>query len=84
MSVDGQANWTSGTIPILPGETIYFLADPMHDQFSTHDPHTYGNGTNNLGMAITVTYTPEPSSFVLLGIAGVGLALAAWKRRRAA
>ena len=84
LSVDGQVNWTSGTISVLPGETIYFATDPMHDQFASHGGHSLGNGTNNVGLSVSVAYTPEPSSVVLMGLAGVGLAFAAWKRRRAA
>jgi hypothetical protein len=79
-----QLTWTSGTVAVSGGETIYFVVDPGHDQYATHGNHSTGGGTNNTALAVSVTFVPEPSSFVLLGLAGVGLAVVARKRRRTA
>jgi hypothetical protein len=83
-TVNGQVQWTSGSIAIQPGETLYFIADPAHSQYQTHGNHSTGSGTDATALKVSVSYTPEPSSIVLFSMAGVGLALAAWKRRRAA
>ena len=40
-------------------------------------------GFNATGIAATVTAVPEPSSFALAGLGGLGLALGAYRRRRA-
>lgn len=40
-------------------------------------------GFNTTGIAATVTAVPEPSSFALVGLGGLGLALGAYRRRRA-
>jgi hypothetical protein len=79
-----QVSWTSGSIAIQPGETLYFIDDPGHGQYQTHGNHSTGSGTDGTALKVSVSYTPEPSSIVLFSMAGVGLALAAWKRRRAA
>jgi hypothetical protein len=78
--------WNSGSFYVTTGEVLYFVVDPGHDQYLTHGNHSAGSGTDGAAVSAAVTFTavPEPSSVVLLGIAGVGLALAAWKRRRAA
>jgi hypothetical protein len=77
-------NWVSGSFAVTAGETLWIVNDPAHDQFLTHGNHTAGTGIDALAMGAVISFVPEPSSFVLLGMAGVGFALAAWKRRRLA
>ena len=78
--------FTSGTNSyyVTTGQTIYFVGDPGHNENPTHSNHTFGTGTDSIALSaqVTLSAVPEPSSVVLLGMAGVGLALAAWKRRR--
>ena len=74
-------NWTSGQFTVSAGETIYFAIDPNHDygQGSGLGARPEGN-QDPISLQAIVNFTaPEPSSFVLLGMAGVGTALAAWK-----
>jgi hypothetical protein len=70
---------------VTTGQTLYFTADPGHTLNPTHSNHAFGTGTDSVALSaqVTLTAVPEPSSVVLLGMAGVGLAFAAWKRRRA-
>jgi len=78
-------SWTSSTnaVYVSAGETIYFVADPATGQFNSHSNHAFGYGKDSVALSAQVTLaTPEPSSIVLLGTAAVGLALAAWRRRR--
>ena len=45
----------------------------------------YGHGINGNGVNASITQSvPEPSSFALLGLGGLGAAIAAYRRRRAA
>jgi hypothetical protein len=76
--------WISGSFAVTAGEVIFFVNDPGRNQFQSHGNHTGGGGIDALAMGATVDFTavPEPSTCVLFGMAGVGLAFAAWKRRR--
>jgi hypothetical protein len=73
--------WTASGISVTAGEVLYFVADNGHVEFGNH---AYSGGSDSIALKTTIAFTPEPSSFVLMGLAGVGLALAAWKRRRTA
>jgi uncharacterized repeat protein (TIGR03803 family) len=53
---------------ILSGSTLYGM--------------TYGGGANSDGTIFSLNTVPEPSAFVLLGIAAVSLLAYAWRRRR--
>ncbi len=75
-------SWQSGNISVTSGEVIYFVADPGHTYHNGHSYSSYQGGQNPLALNDVIAFTPEPSSFVLMGLAGVGLALAAWRRRR--
>jgi hypothetical protein len=74
-------SWVSGTFAVTNGETIYFVADPNHTEGGQH---AFEGGMDPIALKDAISFTPEPSSFLLMGMAGVGLALAAWRRRRAA
>jgi hypothetical protein len=71
----------SASVSVTAGEVLYFVTDP---------DHTNGNGKSYEGSqdpvsmqnSINFVPSPEPSSLVLLSLAGIGLGLAAWKRRR--
>jgi len=76
-------NWTSGTMAVTAGEVFYFVNDAGHDQVQSHGNHSTGTATNPEALQATVNFVaPEPSSVMLFGMAGVGLAIAAWNRRR--
>jgi hypothetical protein len=76
--------WVSGSFAVTAGEVIYFVADAGHNQIQTHGNHSAGTSTDGMALNAVVNFVPEPSSVVLFGLAGVGLALTAWKRRRVA
>jgi hypothetical protein len=76
-------NWTSGTFAVTAGEVLYFVNDSGHDQVQTHGNHSTGTTTDPLALQVQFLI-PEPSGVVLLGLAGIGLAATAWKRRRRA
>jgi hypothetical protein len=51
----------------------------------THGNHSTGSSTGGMALNAAVTFVgPEPSSFVLFGLASLGFGVAAWRRRRAA
>ena len=85
-------NWTSGNITVTAGEKFYFVADPTRTMLGTQsspDPwanHAIEGFQDPVALNDTINFvpSPEPSSALLLTIAGAGLALAAWKRRRVA
>ncbi|HEX4144162.1 MAG TPA: PEP-CTERM sorting domain-containing protein [Pirellulales bacterium] len=71
----------NATVSVSAGDTIDFVVNPQFVDQGAYDPE--GNQTDPVLVSALVVPTPEPSSLVLLGIAGIGLALAAWKRRSA-
>ena len=75
-------SWQSGNISVTSGEVFYFVADPAHTAGPTS--LAYEGAQNPIALNDVITFTPEPSTLALMGMAGVGLALAAWKRRRSA
>jgi len=77
-------SWQSGNITVTSGEVLYFVADPGHTYHNGHSYSSYQGAQNPLSLNDVISFAPEPSSFVLMGLAGVGLALAAWRRRRSA
>ncbi len=77
-------SWQSGSIAVTSGETIYFVADDSHTWPDGHHYGSYEGAQDPLALSDIISFAPEPSSFVLMGLAGFGLALAAWKRRRSA
>jgi hypothetical protein len=74
--------WTDASLAVTAGEVLYFIADPGH----SNAPNDFFQGAADpVALQAGFIFTaPEPSSIALLGMAGVGLALAAWRRRRAA
>jgi PEP-CTERM motif len=71
--------WTDTALIVTPGEVLYFISDPGH---SFNGNHAFLGGADPIALQVIIGL-PEPSSIVLLGLAGVGLALVA-RRRRAA
>ena len=81
--------WTSGSITVTAGEILYFVADPTRTATGSAasgwwGDHSYEGYQDPIALSDIVTFTPEPSSFVLLGLGSLGLALAAWRGRRLA
>jgi PEP-CTERM motif len=84
-------DWTSGNITVSKGEIIYFVADPTRTATGNAGAGWWGEHAYEgyqdpvaLNDSLSFVNTPEPSSIVLMAMAGAGLALAAWKRRRSA
>jgi hypothetical protein len=76
------ANWQVTQMYVSPGETLYFVVDPSR---TAGGNHSYEGGQDMVALRDNIVFVaPEPSSFVLVGMAAVGLALAAWRRRRSA
>ena len=59
--------WNSGPIAVTSGEVFYFIADPGHTYFNGHSYSAYQGGQDPLTLSSVITFTPEPSSFLLLG-----------------
>jgi PEP-CTERM motif len=75
-------NYAVNQMYVSAGETIYFVVDGTR---TDGGQHSFEGGQDMVALRNSITFvTPEPSSFVLLGMAGVGLALTAWRRRRSA
>jgi hypothetical protein len=75
-------NYSANLMYVSPGETIYFVVDPTR---TNGGQHSYEGGQDMVALKDAIGFiAPEPSSVVLLSMAGVGLALAAWRRRGAA
>jgi hypothetical protein len=72
--------WTAN-VSVTAGEILYFVADADH---TNGNAHSYEGSQDPVNLALTIMTTPEPTSLVLCGLGGIGLFLAAWKRRRAA
>jgi hypothetical protein len=69
---------------VTAGMTIYFVADPGHNENPTHSNHTFGTGTDSIALSAQVdVINPEPSSLVLFGIGAVVLAVVGRRRSRA-
>jgi hypothetical protein len=77
---------TSNSFAVTAGETLYFVVDATTGAYGGHSNHAFGYGKDSTSISAQVNLipTPEPGSAVLLALAGVGLVLAAWKRRRIA
>ncbi len=73
-------NWQSGFINVTAGETLYFVADASHVWTPGWTAHAYEGFQDPIALSVVINATPEPSSFLLMAMAG--LALAAWKWRR--
>jgi hypothetical protein len=84
-SSDGSAYFLIGASGSAP--QLYYNQAPTGNQFAINPPAAYGyvtlsptGGTYTLGIAAAV---PEPSTFVLMGIAGITGLGYPWRRRRA-
>jgi hypothetical protein len=69
----------NATLSVAAGDTIDFVVNPQFVDQGAYDAE--GNQTDPVMVSALIVPAPEPSSLVLLSIAGLGLALAAWKRR---
>ncbi len=77
-------NWASGSFAVSAGETIYFAIDPNHDYGLGSGLGARPEGNQDpIALQAIVNFTaPEPSSLVLLAIAGLGLAFVTWQGRQ--
>ena len=66
------------------GEKLYFVANGSHVWTPGWTAHSYEGFQDPIALNDTIVFTPEPSSLVLLTLAGVGLALTAHRRLRKA
>ncbi len=80
------ASWASGNISVTTGEIIYFVADPFHTWTAGWYDHAYEGYQDPVALNDSLTFvaTPEPSTAVLMTMAGAGLALVGLRRRRLA
>jgi len=76
--------WTASNIVVTAGQVLYFIDDPTHGDPSSgaSQNHTWPGSSDPLALTTSITFVPEPSSVVLLGLGSLGLAFSAWKRRR--
>jgi hypothetical protein len=82
-TIPSSVEVVNGTSPDLPGFVIGLSpvsVDSSAGSYTTADPFT---GTVGFTSELTLTSAvPEPAGVTLLGIGGIGLALAAWRNRR--